>query len=339
MKNTFKNMVFEGGGVWGIAYLGMLDYLYHNDLLESITRVAGTSAGAITACIISFNLSFKDTVAIVNSLEYNKFLGRGELLGPKIIPAAIKVSLNKLFGDIDCVYRLITQYGWYSSEYCYTWIKEQIASQFDWSKKLPPYTFADFKDDSLHKHNHPFRDLYVVGTDISNRISRVFCYENTPDMEVAEAVRISMSIPLFFESVKTSFRTERESDVTNFFSDGAVMYNYPINLFDKEDPPEKTLGGMFKSDRSPQPINNLVDFITNVLACTLDAQLEVYLNNPEDMARSIQIETKDVSSTDFNIVTGDSTYDFLYRQGYLAAQNFFAAPAKPRHANHFFKYK
>jgi NTE family protein len=142
-------------------------------------------------------------------------------------------------------------------------------------------------------------------------------------MEVAEAVRISMSIPLFFESVNPSAETPVGRNPSKLFSDGGVMYNYPINLFDKEDLPIQTLGGMFKSELSPQPIENLVDFITNVLACTLDAQLQVYLNNPQDMARSIQIEAIDIPSSDFIIEGGDSTYDFLYRAGYIAAQNFF----------------
>lgn len=324
MKKEFENIVFEGGGVWGIAYLGMLDYLYHCGILKSMTKVAGSSAGAITACITSFNLPFKETLVIADSLEYVKFLGQGELLGPKIMPQSVKAWLNKLFGNIDCVYRLITQYGWYSSEYCYEWLKNQIAAQFDPGKKLPPYTFKDFKEASIHKDNHPFLDLYVIGTDISNRISCVFSYENTPDMEVAEAVRISMSMPLFFESVKSTSQISREAAASpNFFSDGGVMYHYPINLFDKKDLPAKTLGGLFNSELTAQPINNLVDFISNLLSCTLEAQMQIYLNNPVDMARSIQIETKDIPPTDFNVKTGDMTYEFLYRQGYIAAQRFF----------------
>ncbi len=323
LSYLFKNIVFEGGGVWGIAYLGMLDYLYHNDILKSVTRAAGTSAGAITACILSLNLPFKETVAIADSLDYSKVPGKGELLGPNIIPPPIKEWLNKIFGDIDCVYRLIKQYGWYSSEYFYDWIKAQIARQFDASKKLPPYTFADFKDPSLHKDRRPFLDLYVIGTDLSNHISSVFCYENTPYMEVAEAVRISMSIPLFFESVKSTHITTNSGPL-NLYSDGGIMYNYPINIFDNDSLAELTLGGMFVSSLSPQPITNLVDFISNVLSCATAVQLDFYMNSPKNHARSIKIETKDIKSTDFNIKTGDETYNFLYRQGYLAAQDFFS---------------
>ena len=322
MNTLFKNMVFEGGGVWGIAYLGMLDYLYHNGVFRNIGKVAGTSAGAITACILSFNLPFNETLAIADSLDYGKVPGRGELLGPGIIPSPIKTRLNKIFGDIDSVYRLIKYYGWYSSDYFYDWIKTQIANQFNPEKKAPPYTFADFREASLHKDNRPFLNLYVIGTDLSNHVSSIFCYENTPYMEVAEAVRISMSIPLFFQAVKSTYIPNTNGPF-NLYTDGGIMYNYPINIFDNEDLPEATLGGMFKSDLTPRPITSLVDFISNVLSCATAVQLQIYTNDPQNLSRSIQIETKDIKSTDFNIKTGDNTYNFLYRQGYIAAKSFF----------------
>jgi predicted acylesterase/phospholipase RssA len=43
------HLVFEGGGVKGVAYVGALQVLGENDLLEDVTSVAGTSAGSITA--------------------------------------------------------------------------------------------------------------------------------------------------------------------------------------------------------------------------------------------------------------------------------------------------
>ncbi len=44
MAYNFKNLVFEGGGVKGIAYGGALDALNAMDVLRGIERVAGTSA-------------------------------------------------------------------------------------------------------------------------------------------------------------------------------------------------------------------------------------------------------------------------------------------------------
>jgi len=53
----------------------------------------------------------------------------------------------------------------------------------------------------------------ITGTDISNRTVRVFSLESTPDMEVALAVRISMSIPLFFTAAKGIFVEKRNWDM------------------------------------------------------------------------------------------------------------------------------
>ena len=41
-----------------------------------------------------------------------------------------------------------------------------------------------------------------MGSNISTGYSEVFSYEHTPNTRVADAVRISMSIPLFFQAVK-----------------------------------------------------------------------------------------------------------------------------------------
>jgi len=41
-----ENLVFEGGGVKGIAYAGAVQSLKNHSLLEKVKRVAGTSAGA-----------------------------------------------------------------------------------------------------------------------------------------------------------------------------------------------------------------------------------------------------------------------------------------------------
>ena len=48
-------------------------------------------------------------------------------------------------------------------------------------------------------------------------------------MEVALAVRISMSIPIFFESIPYQYPGTAEPQ---FYADGGIMWNYPIGIFD-----------------------------------------------------------------------------------------------------------
>jgi len=53
MTTQFRNLVFEGGGVKGIAYVGTMQVLAQRGALTDIRRVGGTSAGAINALILA----------------------------------------------------------------------------------------------------------------------------------------------------------------------------------------------------------------------------------------------------------------------------------------------
>lgn len=332
MGAKINNLVFEGGGVLGIAYLGVLDALSRLGVLQQLRRVAGTSAGAISACITSFNLPFAEIVSIANTLDYRQIPQQTAHPALQHMPAATRSQLGQIIGDVDSVYRLLHDYGWFSSEYIDSWIKEQIACQFDPTRKSPPYTFADFKDRSLHIDGRPFLDLYLIGTDISCKTSRVFSYKTTPEMEVAEAVRISMSIPLFFAAVKVTDPAVTDGVGLHVFADGGVMRNYPINLFDRMNRSDsmkygrrcETLGARFISHPPCSEIASLQDYIKNLFQSILNVQQDLFNNNPADIARSIQIETNGVSAIDFDIAVNDETYRYLYNQGFAATLQYFA---------------
>lgn len=324
MPFKYKNLVFSGGGVLGIAYLGVLEYFYQTRLIEPIINLAGTSAGAITACLTCFNLPFDELKTILNSLDYRKVPTRGDGTdSPSYLPKVIREPLSKVFDNVDCVYRLVKSYGWYSSQYFYDWVKIQIANQFDAEKKAPPYTFADFKDSSIHKDQRSFKDLFIIGTDITRNTSSVFSYETTPNMEVAEAIRISMSVPLLFESIKTSCNIDQEHPQM-IYVDGGMLYNYPITLFDKQYPLESTIGVYFKGTPKMNTINNVVDFILCSLSCSISIQNELFESKPANLSRSICVHTSDVASFNFNISPNDATYNFLYEQGYRCTEIYFS---------------
>jgi NTE family protein len=331
LGRQIRNMVFEGGGILGISYLGVLDYMYHNGWMSDIVRVAGTSAGAVTACVTSFNLPFTDVKEIASSLDYKKVPAKTEIDNLKIVPEDVKAVIDELFGDINCIYRLINNFGWFSTEYFYTWIKEVIAAQFDSAKKRPPYTFADFKNPDLHKNNRPFWDLYIVGTNVSMKTSNIFSFETTPRMEVAEAVRISMAIPLFFEAVQTNNLATNGDSKNNVFCDGGAMNNYPLNIFDSlkfnlypfYGVNMETLGVRFMSRLKYTDIDNLLSYIESLLHLSTYIQQEVYESNPMNKVRSIVVDTYDINPIDFNITEEDEKYQILYNQGFKAAKTYF----------------
>lgn len=72
---TITNLVFEGGGVKGFAYLGALEKLIESGLeLTAIKSVGGTSAGAITALLLGLNYSLDEIKDLFNNMEFTEFL-------------------------------------------------------------------------------------------------------------------------------------------------------------------------------------------------------------------------------------------------------------------------
>lgn len=67
-----------------------------------------------------------------------------------------------------------------------------------------------------------FKDLYVTGSNITEDRLDVFSHEKHPNMEIALAVRISMSIPGVFHTVNYN---------GSEYNDGGLRSNFPMHIF------------------------------------------------------------------------------------------------------------
>ncbi|PCI75760.1 MAG: patatin [SAR86 cluster bacterium] len=327
-EQKYKNLVFEGGAVLGVAYLGMLNVLDSKGILPNIEKVAGASAGAITALVTCFNLSASETGNIAATLDYAEVPepGKPSKTEKELIILFKLLGVDLSFKDLNCLIRLIKHNGWYSSDYFYSWLKTTIDNQFLTNKK-DAYTFADFHNQK-NNNETAFKELSVIVSNMSTHSSEIFSYATTPDVEVAKAVQMSMSIPLFFES--QDFQ-HPGCDSINTYSDGGTMWNYPLGIFDGPSGPNfETLGGRFNEALiSPTvgPIDNLLDYIKS-LALTLHAvQANYYNNTPDDAPRTIGIDVSGIDGLDgglnFNIKPGGPIYDALIARGTKATNEFF----------------
>jgi NTE family protein len=330
---TYRNLVFKGGGVKGTAYLGALDCVYSKGLMRSVERVAGTSAGAITATLVAlFPDDFSAFRAAADTLEYSKVPSEGvQSEGERQAEREGRFfrSFGAVKSSVQCVTRLVQERGWYSSGYFYAWIRKIIARQFAVVKES--YSFADFRDPAIHKDSKPFLDLYISGTDISNRMARIFSYETTPNMEVATAVRISMSIPLYFEAREYLYPGTSSPQI---YADGGILWNYPIDLFDdrrygrhiKAGLNEETLGFfLYTSPESTKyrELKGVVDYIGALFESLLLVQEQMVLRDGKQAERTIFIDDKGVSPTQFDIAPGSPDYLKLVESGRKAAEEFF----------------
>lgn len=327
----FDNLVFKGGGVLGIAYLGSMKALDEAGFLPGIKRVSGASAGAITALVTSFKLNASQMKSIADSLDFSKVPEKENIKHDLF--SKLFNSKDLPFDDVYCINRLFHKYGWYSSNYFYKWLMQMIQDQFDKvdglddkiKNKKGQQTFSDFQKAG-------FSDLYISVTNVTKHRNEIFSVETKPDFEVAKAVRMSMSIPLFFETI------EQDGD---HYADGGTVNNYPIEVFDNEayvDDPAfftdqinmKTLGcHLFTpsnhSEKTPKK-DNLIHYIENLFETLLQVQTIDFENSQNIKDRSVNINDHGISAVDFDIVVdkGDPLtkrenpldYDKLYITGY-----------------------
>jgi NTE family protein len=309
MAYHFRNLIFEGGGVKGIAYVGALRELERvlgpNYLKKKIMRVGGTSAGAINATLFALRYSTDEMRDILWKLDFNNFL-------------------DDSWGIIRDTERLLEEFGWYKGDFFRAWMGELI-------RKKTKNEHSTFND--LRKMGYP--DLFLIGTNLSTGFGEVFSVEHTPRMCVVDAVRVSMSIPLFFAAIRNP-----RNDV---YVDGGVFTNYPVKLFDREKylapaAPKRhsrltdyykeenkkipktsspyifnkeTLGfrldseeeiSMFRDGAEPphEKIDRFFSYAWALVKAIMNAQNNVHLHS-DDWQRTVYIDTIGVGTTDFDL--------------------------------------
>jgi NTE family protein len=131
--------------------------------------------------------------------------------------------MDDSFGVIRDMNRLLNDYGWYKGDAFSAWMQKQVFALSQNSE----ITFAQLTQLAAQPGSK-YKELFVVGTNLSLQMPAIYSAETTPDFPIWEAVRISMSIPLFFAAIK------KQQTGTQIFVDGGVTWNYPLDLFDDQ---------------------------------------------------------------------------------------------------------
>ena len=214
-----ENVAFKGGGVLGAAYAGALTALEEYKLIGhsggneptvygNVKRVAGTSAGSICAALLALGHNAAEINALMSALKFTEF---------------VDPTANPLFDGGLC----------YGAAFL-KWMQERVAQVLG----KPDATFTDLKKSV---DNDPrFKDLHVFSHQVSSGRTFEFCEQSTPDVPIAQAVRASMSIPIFF--VPWTFSGDLAKRYPGDFVDGGVAFNYPISAFDSGPNNYLTLG-------------------------------------------------------------------------------------------------
>jgi NTE family protein len=320
--SQFKNLVFEGGGVKGIAYAGALQVLQQQNIMPDIKRVGGASAGAISAVLVALGANSKDVEEIVGGTKFREFM-------------------DDSFGVVRDMNRLINDYGWYKGDAFSAWMQKQVYALCQDSE----ITFAKLAQKAAQPGSK-YKELFVVSTNLSMQMPGIYSAESTPDFPIWQAVRISMSIPLFFAAVK-------QAPGGQILVDGGVTWNYPLDLFDDKkylDNPaagvspdydtvydtnhvynKETLG--FRVDTAdeikaekdgwrlpPLEINDFFDYAKALVGYMGDMANKMHLHN-NDWQRTIIIDAGGVKTTEFDL--SDDKVKMLVQNGQQGADAYF----------------
>jgi len=101
-----------------------------------------------------------------------------------------------------------------------------------------------------------YRDLYIVVSNLSRHQAETFSAETTPEMAVAYAVRMSMAIPLFFESLRFNGHQFGDGD---YYVDGGMYNNCSIHIFDQQR--EVLYSDQIQNNKMHEIPENLLEYI------------------------------------------------------------------------------
>src|SRR5258706_10812550 len=138
---SYKNLVFEGGGIRGLAYPGALQVLEEKGIIKNIERVAGTSAGALTALMVGLGYNSLEIDSITYSIKIKQFNDGKGILG-KII-------------------RMKKKYGIFKGDKYERWLGQLIKYKTGNTNT----TFLQLHQSHLNNNN--FKDVYFTDTNIS----------------------------------------------------------------------------------------------------------------------------------------------------------------------------
>ncbi len=246
-------MIFEGGGVKGLAHAGALSAI--RDAGFEIAGVAGTSAGAIVAALVS-----------VGYKPYDLFDYRSEPPNRGVLDVnmtsiladkdkkkwnSIKKHFDKKRGFIMVFMGLLSNADFISSvrnrgvfghELFVEWLdfllRDRLMQRYgedDDEMRMRRRAMQEDMKDGV-KFRHIRMPLKIIATDVTNRSMVVFSNSNNEfgELKVAEAVAASISIPFVFKP-----RRIKNNDVTRLYVDGGLMSNFPVWVFDEDNEQKK----------------------------------------------------------------------------------------------------
>lgn len=284
MNNKKKSLeytcIFGGGAIRGVSYAGAVKAM--EEIGIEPNTIAGSSVGAIFAGLLSVGYNAEELKEVFMQVNY------------------------ELFRDIH--FGFGKDFALSKGEVFLDWLRELIEKKYygeDYNKDgNQPVTFASLK-----------KNLVIIATDLTNFKYKEFSRFETPDIEVAYAIRISSSMPGLMKPVHLDGA---------LLVDGDLQKSWPLwrlskhLCLDTERVLEFRLEGEYQGKG-----HSAINFMNTIYSCvtSLATDFIVDMYGHRDKFDYVKINTGSVVVVDFSLAKDKR--EELMDIGYQQTMNYF----------------
>lgn len=281
MNESFKyTCLFGGGAIRGVSYIGAIRAM--EELGINPNRLAGSSVGSIIASFLAVGYSAEELKDIFIKVNFELFKDISIGFGP-----LFALSKGEVFLE---------------------WVRELIEKKYygDEYKKgaNPAVTFKDIE-----------KNLVIITTNLSNFECKEFSVQETPDYEIASAVRISCCMPGLMKPIEYNKTLLVDGDLQKSWP----MWKLSKNLLTDE---ERILEFRLEGNYDTNDISG-IDYANAVYSC-MTAMSTSFITNiyaNKDKFDYVVLNTGDIVVVDFNI--NESKRNDLIESGYNQTMTYF----------------
>ena len=349
-----KNFAFKGGGVKGTAYAGIVKAFEERKLLGLIEKISGSSAGAIVSGLIAFNYTAAEIEDILFNKNFTDFLDHPftkkrlqEVLKDKLSSVGKTLStLSDLYHNVVDPTKIM-QTLWHTTGLCKGEELRKYIEQLNAKKveevtgeKIEYLTFGELSE--FIRKGYPFKHLHVYGTKLGDKPAIVSFNSESIEYKddiISDTICISATLPGVFQPRYRCIKHNGKRIVLEnegSFVDGGVLYNLPLEAFDKKKSKKGvtfpkfnkyTLGfnlvsSSTESDKRKEKVKveTVGDLLLGLTRTYYKAEALIRGLNSSNAKRIIDIDIGDVQTADFGL--SDEQKKALVDSGYEAASKF-----------------
>jgi len=295
IKSNAYTCIFGGGAIRGMAHIGAIKAIEEFGINPE--NLIGSSVGAIVAALYAVGYNYDEINDIFLNVKFDLF--RDLHFGFK---KNFALSKGEVFTD---------------------WVRELIEQKFygeNYQKnKNKPVTFTDLT-----------KNLTIISTDLTNFKYQEFSKSETPDFEIAVAVRISSSMPGLM--LPYDYNGAR-------LVDGDLLKSCPLWDLSKtiKNENERILEFRLEGNYDTEP-KTLLDFVNEVYSCLTSVNTDKTINDYKDCDKIdiVKLHTGDVLIVDFNI--NREQREKLVHSGYEQTKKYFSETLVSKKENLIVKY-